>query len=58
MGIGLFAAADQTRLLGDKTQMLPVTIAPRRRKDKHTLVDAVGLVGVAVSFRGCCMGAS
>jgi hypothetical protein len=28
MGIGLFAAADQARLLGDKTQVLPVTIAP------------------------------
>ena len=58
MRIGLFAAADETRLLGDITQVLPVTIAPRGCKDEHALVDAVGLMGVAVSFRGRCMGAS
>src|ERR1700730_5699860 len=58
MRIGLFAAADETRLLGDVTKVLPITIAPRSRKDEHALVDAVGLVGIAVSFRGHCMGAS
>jgi hypothetical protein len=58
MRIGLFAAANEARLLGDKTQMLPVTIAPRSCKDEHALVDAVGLLGVVVSFRGRCMGAS
>ena len=31
MRIGLFAAADETRLLGDITQVLRVTIAPRCR---------------------------
>src|SRR5215471_19714985 len=58
MRIGLFAAADEARLLGDITKVLPVTIAPRGCKDEHALVDAVGLVGVVVSFRGRCMGAS
>src|SRR6516165_11724830 len=29
MRIGLFAAADETRLLGHITKVLPVTIAPR-----------------------------
>src|SRR5215510_5925573 len=46
MRIGLLAAANEARLLGDKTQMLPVTIAPRSCKDEHALVDAVGPVGV------------
>ena len=31
MRIGLFAAADETRLLGDITKVLRVTIAPRCR---------------------------
>jgi len=51
MRIGLFAAADETRLLGDITKVLRVTIAPRCRKDEHALVDAVGLIEVAASFR-------
>jgi hypothetical protein len=33
MRIRLFAAADETRLLGDITKVLRVTIAPRCRKD-------------------------
>src|SRR6516164_2882104 len=57
MRIRLFAAADETCLLGDITQVLPVTIAPRSCKDEHALVDAVGLVGVAVSLYRRCMGA-
>ena len=52
MRIGLFAAADETRLLGDITEVLRVTIAPRGCKDEHALVDAVGLAAIAVFFRG------
>src|SRR5262249_56084807 len=58
MRIGLFAAADETRLLGNITKVLPGTIAPRGRKDERALVDAVGLMEVAVSFRERCMGAN
>src|SRR5215469_15627634 len=58
MRIGLFASADETRLLGDIPKVLPVAIAPRGCKDEPALVDAVGLVGVAVSFHRRCMGAS
>jgi len=57
MRIRLFSAADDTRLLGDITKVLRVTIAPRCRKDWHALVDAVGLVGIAVSLHRRCMGA-
>jgi hypothetical protein len=57
MRIGLFAAADETGLLCDVTKVLRVTIAPRSRSKEHALIDAVGLVGVAVSLRGRCMGA-
>src|SRR5262249_40815811 len=57
MRIRLVAGADETCLLGDITQVLPVTIAPRSCKDEHALVDAVGLVGVAVSLYRRCMGA-
>src|SRR5215471_8459416 len=35
MRIGLFAAADEARLFGDITKVLPVTIAPRGCKDEH-----------------------
>ena len=58
MRIGLFAAANEARLLGDKTQMLPVTIAPGCRKDEPALVDAVGLIEVAASFRERRVGAN
>ena len=51
MRIGLFAAADETRLLGNIAKVLPVAIAPRCGNDEHALVDAVGLIAVAVSFR-------
>src|SRR5215831_18383368 len=56
MRIGLFAAADETCLLGDITKVLRVTIAPRSRSNEHALIDAVRLVGVVVSLRGRCMG--
>src|SRR5499427_4809727 len=58
MRIGLFAPADETCLLGNITKVLRVTIAPRCRKDERALVDAVGLVEVAVSLRGRRMGAN
>src|SRR5262249_34374490 len=51
MRIGLFAAADETRLLGNITKVLRVTIAPRYRSNEHPLVDAVGLIEVAASLR-------
>ena len=51
MRIGLFAAADETCLLGDITKVLPVTIAPRCRNDEPALVDAVGLIDVTAFFR-------
>src|SRR5262249_1175702 len=41
MRIGLFAAADEARLLGDITKVLPVTIAPRRSNREDALVDAL-----------------
>ena len=58
MRIGLFAAADEARLLGNIAKVLAVTIAPRCRNDEHALVDAVGLIEVAVSFRERLMGAN
>jgi len=58
MRIGLFAAADETRLLGDIAKVLRVTIAPRCRSNEHALVGAVRLVGVAVSLHRRCMGAN
>src|SRR6266567_4578636 len=52
MRIGLFAAADETRLLGDITKVLRVTKAPQFRSNDHALFDAVRPVGIAVSLRG------
>src|SRR5258706_13577047 len=40
MRIRLFAAADETRLLGNMAKVLPVAIAPRGRDREDTLVDA------------------
>ena len=50
MRIGLFAAADETRLSGN-AKVLAVSIAPRCRNDEHALVDALGLIEVVVSLR-------
>src|SRR5262249_45789969 len=44
MRIGLFAAANEARLLRNIAKVLAVTIAPRRGNREHTLVDAAGLV--------------
>ena len=58
MRIGLFAPADETRLLGDITKVLGVTIAARCGNDERALVDPVGLIDVAASFRKHHMGAN
>ena len=58
MRIGLFAAADEARLLGNIAKVLPITIAPRCRNDEQALVDAAGLIGVAVFFHERLMGAN
>jgi len=58
MRIGLLASADETCLLGDITKVLRVTIAPRSRSNELALVDAVGLIEVAASFRECRVGAN
>ncbi len=58
MRIGLFAAANETRLLGNITKVLAVTIAPRCRNDERALVDAVGLIGIAFSVRAPLMDAN
>src|SRR5262245_47768046 len=41
VGVRWLAAADQTRLLGDTAQMLPVAIAPRGSDREDALVDAL-----------------
>ena len=51
MRIGLFAAADETRLLGNIAKVLAVSIAPRCRNHEHALVDALGLIELVVSVR-------
>jgi hypothetical protein len=58
MRTGLFAAAHETRLLGDIAQMLPVAIAPRGRKDEGALVDAMGWIEIAVCLCGCRLAAN
>ena len=58
MRIGLLAAADETRLFGDITKVLRITIAPRCRKGEPALVDAVGLIEVAAFFREHRVGAN
>ena len=52
MRIGLFAAADEARLLANIAKVLPIAIAPRCGNGEHALIDAVGLIAVAASFRG------
>jgi hypothetical protein len=44
MRVRWLAAANEAGLSGDKAQVLPVAIAPRRGNREHTLVDAAGLV--------------
>ena len=50
MRIGLFAAADETRLSGNIAKVLAVSIAPRCRNHQRALVDALGLIEVVVSL--------
>src|SRR5262249_10601517 len=47
MGVRGLAAAQETRLLGDIAQMLPVAIAPRGRDREDALVDALRLTSVS-----------
>src|SRR5262245_51777136 len=58
MRIGLFAAADEACLLGNVAKVLAVSIAPRCRNDEHALVDALGLIEVAVSLCERLMGSN
>ena len=58
MRVGLLAAADETRLLANIAKVVAVAIAPRCRNDEHALVDAVGLIALAVCFREGLMGAN
>src|SRR5262245_31731455 len=51
MWIGLLAAADETRLLGNIAKVLGVSITPRCRNDERALVGALGLIEVVVSLR-------
>ena len=51
MWIGLFAAADEARLLGNIAKVLAVAIPPRCGNDERALVDALGLIEVFVSLR-------
>jgi hypothetical protein len=44
MRVRWLAAANEAGLSGDKAQVLPVAITPRRDNREHTLVDAAGLV--------------
>jgi len=46
MGVGGFAAADQTGLGGDEPKVLPVAVAPRLGDRQYALVDAAGLTTV------------
>src|SRR6266851_8446173 len=45
MGVRGLAAADETRLLGDIAQVLPVAIPSRRSDGEDALVDALRLIG-------------
>src|SRR4051794_25702294 len=58
MRIGLFAAADETRLLGNIAKVLAVSITPRCRNREHALVDALGLIEITFSLRACLMDAN
>ena len=58
MRIGLFAAADETRLAGNIAKVLAVSIAPRCRNHEHALVDALGLIEVVISVRARLMDAN
>jgi hypothetical protein len=58
MWIGLFTAANEARLLANITKVLPVAIAPRCGNDEGALVDAIGLIALAVSVREGLIGAN
>ena len=58
VGIRGLAAADETRLLGDIAQMLPVAIAPRGSDREDALVDALRLTQVRAFSGGNHLGRS
>src|SRR6516164_5196141 len=45
MRIGRFTGTQEARLLGDKSKMLLVAVAPGRTYLEHALVDPVGRIG-------------
>src|SRR6516165_4417605 len=47
VGVRGLATAKETRLLGDKAQVLPVAIAPRGSDRENALVDALRLTSVS-----------
>jgi len=51
MGVRWLAPAHEACLSGDKAQVLPVAIAPRRGNREHALVDAVGPITAAAFGR-------
>src|SRR5262245_27786948 len=52
VGVRGLAAANQTRLLGDIAQMLPVAIAPWGSDHENALVDALRLTNVSTFCGG------
>src|SRR5262249_49132941 len=52
VGIRWLAAAQETRLLGDITKVLPVAIAPRRSDCEDALIDALRLTSVSAFCGG------
>ena len=53
MRIGLLAATNEARMLGNIAEVLGIPVAPRCGNEELALVDAVGLIEVAVSLRAC-----
>jgi hypothetical protein len=51
MRVRWLAAANEAGLSGDKAQVLPIAIAPRRGNREHTLVDAAGPITAAAFGR-------
>src|SRR5215831_8869427 len=47
MRVRWLSAANEAGLSGDKAQVLPVAIAPRRGNCEHTLIDAPGSITAA-----------
>ena len=50
MGVRRLAAAQEARLLGHETKMVPVAIATWRGHREHTLIDGLGRIGSGLIF--------